>query len=506
MGLRRDDRLMRVERDDLATLALTPQDFFLASRVDGTKPRVSEILASSGLPTEQAEATLLRLVELGVLKVLRPESERSGLRGSVAERQARQLRAAFERGVPGASSVPGSRPPPSSVPRSRPGASSPDSRRAPEASAVPNSETSGLMPPPGSQTEAPMADTRDERLDPSLDIPVERQREILGLYDRLGTANHFEILSITPTSEVPAIRRAYHKLSRRLHPDAFYGKKIGPFGEMVSELFKAARASHDLLVSSEQREAYVERLLEIERRKLAAVEARSREAARRRELQRALERQREEAIEAKRLEKERAERAVRDKARKERIGRRLVGNDGRDKKAKEHIAAAEAELAAGHHGAAAGLFRLAMDLLPDDQELMERWKGALETANKRRAAVALDKANHLVATGDAQEAAHYYEEAARSVPSAMNLALAAAHLALRANPRAHQRAREAIDALRASEGAIPERDAAEVLVLCAETYLRLGQLHTAGSHAEQARKRYPKHPRLRVLLKKLKVG
>lgn len=509
MALRGDDRLERGTRTDLGDLGLTPQDFFLVSRVDDSKPTVDEVVKGSGLSLKDAKESIGRLVELEVLRRIRARTTTlSGANGvsraSIAARQAQRLRAGLTGGAP--ASRPASRPPsrPPSRPASRPADGGDEV--ATDSSAA---DESLKLPDPGSPIPEVLADENDGRLDDALDISLERQRQILGRYDRMGVVNHFELLGITPTNDVGQIRRAYHKLSRRFHPDAYYGKNIGDFQGYLTELFKAVRGSHDLLVSSERREAYVERLILIERQKLQVAEAKSREAKKRSEMQAALERQQREAIENKKREAERAKRAIRDQRRKEKMSSRLMGREGRESKAREHVRRAEAEIAADNYGAAAGLFRLAMDLVPHVESYHRRWEETLAEANHRRARVALENARELIGRGQEEEAAHFYEAAARAEPTPTNLAYAAAYLALKGDSKAHSRARGALDALRALEGtddAFEATEAAEVHVLCAEAYMRLGQSHTARTQADLAKELDPKHPRLRSLLKKLKVG
>ena len=125
---------------------------------------------------------------------------------------------------------------------------------------------------------------------------------------------------------------------------------------------------------------------------MQVVEAKDREADKRVAMKAALERQREEAIQARKDAAKQKERDKRDKKRKAKMSSRLLGHEARDSKAREHVNKAEQEIKAGNHGAAAGLFRLAMDLLPDDQALYKRWEDTLGEANRVRAKVALEKA------------------------------------------------------------------------------------------------------------------
>jgi DNA-binding Lrp family transcriptional regulator len=292
------DRVEADKTEGLDKLPLTPEHFFIVSRLDA-RPTVKELASGIGMSVRDVIERLNVLVEHGVAKKAR--KSRSRIKTDARQRQASRLRAAL--GGPAATKPPST--------RSRPGASRPAMSRTHrsgprkskvEGADVPEgSEISGTfdLAAPGTPIDPILADTRDERLDRELGITIDMQRRVLGLHDKLEQLTHFEILGITPTNEVSQIKRAYHKLSRTLHPDAYYGKEIGGFKPMLQELFERARASHDLLVSSEKRDAYVERLLEIERRKLETAAKKSEERRARKEHAKMLERQKKEAEEAK---------------------------------------------------------------------------------------------------------------------------------------------------------------------------------------------------------------
>ena len=503
------DRVEADKTDGLDQLPLTPEHFFIVSRLD-SKPTVKELASGIGMSVKEVIERLNLLVEHGVAKKARKSRQR--VKTDARQRQAERLRAALvgpkssrpAESRPAAASS--SKPPKSRTHRSGPRKSKSDADELPK-----GSEISGTfdLAAPGSPIDPIMVDSRDERVDAGLGITVDLQRRVLGLADKLDTLTHFEILGITPTNEVSQIRRAYHKLSRTLHPDAYYGKEIGDFRPMLQELFERARASHDLLISSEKREAYVERLLEIERRKLATEAKKSEERRARKERAKMLERQKKEAEEAKARAIYKEERAKRDAARKRKMSSRLMGREGREAKAKEHIRAGEEAIAREEYGPAAGLFRLAMDLVPESKEYHSKWEETLAEAQRRRAAVAISQAEELIGRGEDEEAGHYYEEAARAVPSALNQARAAFYLSLRDPTRAHSRVRGALEAIQSpgeDGNALADEIKAEVLLLCAEASLRLGQLETARAHAQASKKLKPKDPRLRLLLKKLKVG
>jgi hypothetical protein len=501
------DRVERVELD-VATLPLTPEDFFLLSRIEG-KPTVEEVIRSSGLPASEAKQKLARLIEIGAVRShsVKIELKRSQSRRR-NDRLARRLSATMEAGREKRSAAP--KPAPSreqSLPKEEP----------------PPLDPNASIP---AEIEFELVPADDSRIDPELAIDVDRQRDIVSALDRLETMNHFEVLRIMPTSNTAAIKRAYHKLSRHLHPDAYYGKDIGPYRDWLSTVFEAVKTSYDLLMSSDKRDEYVQRLLEIEAHKRAqtqarvaavreAEEAREAEVERQREMAEALEREREEAEARRKREAEREAwrreqegRKARDRARKMRVDARLLGADTRKAKAKAHVKQARAELAAGNEGAAAGLMRLAMDLDPSNEEYHRMWQDQLAHAQESRSDSARAKGDHLANGGDLAGAAHYYETAARAHPTPFNLARAAHALAAAEDERSHMRAMAALDALQAAEALgepLPPDDAVAVLCELAEGFLRLGQPATAKVQLDRAAEQIPSDKRVQALLKRVKV-
>lgn len=82
------------------------------------------------------------------------------------------------------------------------------------------------------------------RLSESLEIPPAEQRWLLELWALGDRLTHFQRLGLAPTLDQGAIRRAYLATCQRLHPDRYYGKRIGRFAGVLVDLFHLARAAH----------------------------------------------------------------------------------------------------------------------------------------------------------------------------------------------------------------------------------------------------------------------
>jgi curved DNA-binding protein CbpA len=90
-----------------------------------------------------------------------------------------------------------------------------------------------------------------------VDIPQERQREILALEAKLKS-NHFEVLGLRPGATPEEARNAFHALSRKFHPDRFHGRQLGPFKARIDAVFRRLVEANDVLTNPEKRQQYLD--------------------------------------------------------------------------------------------------------------------------------------------------------------------------------------------------------------------------------------------------------
>lgn len=489
MGLEPDARLVVDRNVDVRGLPLTPIDFFLFSRVEalGGETTVADVIAASGQPAANAEQSLARLVEFGLLVIgsapapasprPRPSAtDNDDLRKRARDRK-RELLAAQMR-VAGAE--PGVARPRvhSPTPNEEPALPAP---RDEQTSAEPTVAMRSIL-----ETIEPVAED-DARLDPVVAVPVERQRRLLALRDRLRHIGHFEILGLTPVDDTRAIRRAYHVISREFHPDTYYGKDLGRYRAVLDDLFRRARSSYEFLLDAARRKTLVDSheaqvREERERRQQAELEARvAARAAQDEALAQAQAREREEQEQAERA------RAERDRQRQQRLRERALGE--RRKQAATHAEQAMREREIGRHGTAATLFRLAHEHDPQNPDYERLWRESLATARRQRAEASFNQGRSALEANRIHEAARFFAEAADADPTLRNLTEAAAAMADVDPAQARSFAMTALETLaqaRARELKLDDRTVANVHQACAKAFLAVGQLATAREQAERA--------------------
>lgn len=508
MGLEPDARLVVKRGVDLRTLPLTPVDFFVYSRVDAldgaSPPSVADIVAASGQPEAIANASLEKLLELGAIalgssprassretpgEVLgEPPREASPpMTGDLRERARTRRRDVLEAQLRAAQ---GTKPGPTPARSHDETALTPHEDQRAAEPAVSAALTSIL------DEVEPVAES-DPRLEPSATVELDRQRRLLALRDRLRHVGHFELFGLAPTDDLKLIRRAYHVISREFHPDSFYGKNLGGFGEVLDALFRRARTSYDFLLDPERRRPLVE---------AHQVELRAEQDRRERELAAQAEaRQRAELAQAEAEREAQQARAERDRGRQLRIRDRVV--DKRREQAAQHAEQAQREQEAGRFGTAATLFRLAHEQDPTNEAYEQQWRESLAIARRQRAEVSFAQAQEARKAGRPQDAARLFADAAEADPTLRNLSEATATMAEVDPPRARELAMSALEGLQQAQArgvALDDRTVAGVHQACARAFLSAGQLASAREQAERAHALVPSN-QTRTLLNSIKL-
>jgi curved DNA-binding protein CbpA len=89
-----------------------------------------------------------------------------------------------------------------------------------------------------------------------IDLPADIQRELRDLESRRERLSHYELLGVPADADRGTIHRAYLTRSKRIHPDAWYGKELGAFGPLLSKWFQRLSTAYQILTDEESRLEY----------------------------------------------------------------------------------------------------------------------------------------------------------------------------------------------------------------------------------------------------------
>jgi curved DNA-binding protein CbpA len=220
----------------LVGLDLTPEDYFVFTRVDG-RATLGEICHLSGLGEPRTRSVLAGLRARGA--ILMP--------GDVWPRPAPR---------PAATAAPSTAP---SVPP------------APVVPSAPRPTTSpALARGVSSEKAVPRSSPNVAAASGGVDLPDEVQRRILDVHVGLLDRDLFALLELDDEADKRVVKRAYFKLAKEFHPDRYFGRPIGDFAARLQDVFKRLTLAFDTLSDDEKRAAYLKRRGETERLGLPA--------------------------------------------------------------------------------------------------------------------------------------------------------------------------------------------------------------------------------------------
>ena len=91
----------------------------------------------------------------------------------------------------------------------------------------------------------------------TIDLEDKRKQEILDFEARIQGANHFQVLGVPVLASPDEARRAFYELSRKFHPDRFFGKNLGSFRSRVEKIFLKLTEANQALSDHDRRAAYL---------------------------------------------------------------------------------------------------------------------------------------------------------------------------------------------------------------------------------------------------------
>jgi curved DNA-binding protein CbpA len=340
-----EDHVMRIAAGcDPSSLTLSPAEGFLLSRIDGRTPR--GVLRQIGaLAPGEIDRCLERWLKEGVLELVRP--------GRTAA--------------------------------ARPAAAKPPSRPT--------------EPPVEAKPQAAPCAPGLPAVDASLEIAVETQHELLAFASRLSRPYH-ELLGVSRDADGAAIKKAYFALSKKLHPDRYFRRQIGPFAPLVERCFKKLLEAYELLSDPQTR-------AEVQARPPApVVDPASADSVRR------------SSLDASRRLRERVGLLA---------GAKRAGEERR-RKAKTFFEAGMAAFAGERWLEAAGAVRLAIAFDAENEAYRERFAEVQRRAHEERARLLVKQAEGALELRDFAQAASLFEEAVNYRPADPELAIRAAKL------------------------------------------------------------------------------
>ncbi len=218
--------------------SFTSEDYFVFSRIDG-RATVKELILETGLATPKAIEIMQKLRRTGAY--LLPGERAAPPAGGALSTRTRRASA----------------PPPNNNNASSRSARAPlaePSGAIAMGTRLPGKPIDVPPPPPdlNPDEKAAMAE--------QVALSEDDKRELILLRRRVRSGNLFEILGVTESATKRDMKRAYFAISKRFHPDRYYGKDTGSFGPWLSEVFEASSKALDVLGDERKRDEYLARL------------------------------------------------------------------------------------------------------------------------------------------------------------------------------------------------------------------------------------------------------
>ncbi len=222
-----------------------PEEYFVMSRVDGVTS-LRDIIVTTGLPVSQAIAIVTRLRQLGAL-LLPGETPPPKAAGAPPPKTAVAPSA-----PPSASA--------SAAPSAMYGArgsgpvSAADSARARRASSQADEARPGATESAHSPLDLSLPElTEKERaiLAADLELGDTERRTVLAMARRIGQ-DPWTVLGVPKGTALGELKKVYFRLSKEVHPDRYYGKRLGPMAEVLTAVFEAVRRAYTTLTDAKK--------------------------------------------------------------------------------------------------------------------------------------------------------------------------------------------------------------------------------------------------------------
>ncbi len=81
----------------------------------------------------------------------------------------------------------------------------------------------------------------------SVDLPEELRSEIREFAQAIPDMDYYEVLGVARDDDTSAIRDAFFARSKRFHPDRYFNKELGVYGDLLHEIYKRIVVANDML-------------------------------------------------------------------------------------------------------------------------------------------------------------------------------------------------------------------------------------------------------------------
>jgi tetratricopeptide (TPR) repeat protein len=93
-------------------------------------------------------------------------------------------------------------------------------------------------------------------LNEDVDLDMERRRYILDAHAQLDRINHYALLGVNRAADKKSVKDAYFRLAGLIHPDRYFGKRLGSYKPKMELLFTRMTAAYETLSRNQSRAAY----------------------------------------------------------------------------------------------------------------------------------------------------------------------------------------------------------------------------------------------------------
>jgi curved DNA-binding protein CbpA len=101
-------------------------------------------------------------------------------------------------------------------------------------------------------------------LSEDVDVDMETRRYILDTHAQLDRINYYAMLGVNRAAEKKAIKDAYFRLAGLVHPDRYFGKKLGSYKPKMEQVFARISLAYDTLSKNKARAEYDAQLGQME--------------------------------------------------------------------------------------------------------------------------------------------------------------------------------------------------------------------------------------------------